>query len=335
MTATPAELARSLHRLRDAGLLTAAEYAAKLARLPEPPPRRRARNGTGGIWFDPAKRLYIGTVRFRDPATGVSRRHRVSGKTWTAADSALKAKIRALESGTGANGSTTLQAAVDAWAATLGDLSMNTQEQYRNSAQQVADRIGPDRPLTAVTALDVDTALREFAATKAVRTVNHAHQKIAQVFAYADLGGKVAPGVAAKVAALDVKGQGDGRPTRCFDLDQAQTLIKAAQDWPTWAGPWAIVSVCDLGPRPEELKALTWADVADGEIRITRSIADRRGGAGNGLKTSKSRRHGPLTDVGAAALAAHRARQAAAGIDTGDAALIFPAQVGASSRIRS
>ncbi len=166
-------------------------------------------------------------------------------------------------------------------------------------------------------------ALRKFALDHAPRTVAHAANQFKKVIAKAKRAGKISPVVAAGIATLDTPvGQADGNPTDALNLEQAHALVAAAQRDGTYIGPYTIISLCDMAPRPEEARALVWGDLAGGVFRVTHSTRrPKRDGAT--LKTPKSERSGRLTLVSAAALRTHKARQAAAGIPVGDADPVF------------
>ena len=140
-------------------------------------------------------------------------------------------------------------------------------------------------------------ALRKFALDHAPRTVAHAANQFKKVIAKAKRAGKISPVVAAGIATLDTPvGQADGNPTDALNLEQAHALVAAAQRDGTYIGPYTIISLCDMAPRPEEARALVWGDLAGGVFRVTHSTRrPKRDGAT--LKTPKSERSG-LADAG-------------------------------------
>jgi integrase len=284
---------------------------------------KRRSNNEGSVYFDKSKKRWFGQVSLGiDPITGVRKYAKCSGRNKTAALDALKALKAEIESGTRTSRTYTLQMALDNWTGTLTG-SPNTVAQYTNSARQIVKLIGPARLIRDVTAAEVLVALTTFAEHRAQATVAHAKTKITQVFAHADLGDYVKPGVAAKIAQLPApKGQAPGNPTRELTLAQAHVLVKIALEDLTWLGPYTTLSLLDLGARPDEARALRWADVEGGVLWITHSA--RFDGK---LKTVKSERYAPLCNVTVKALAAHRVRQEASGLG-GDEDLIFTADGG-------
>ena len=310
--------------------------------------RRRRARGTHGISFDQAKKLFIGTITAVDgrplgnsPVTGKPVRVKVSGKSKTACQRAIDAKVGELRAGVKTSASYTVQDAIDTWADTL-TVAPKTAAEYVNSAMIVAEHLGLRTLVREVTAGNVKEALALAATTpmgtgkyRAQKTLAHATAKTKAWIAEADLGEYVRPGVATKVAALDVpKAQGEGRPTLALSLEEMHLLLEAALASGSFIGPMAVLSLCDLGIRPEEARALRWGYAADGLLDINDSVRTKGGGkgcvtrTGGWVKTSKSERFGPMTEISRAALAAWKARQEADGIATGDDDLVFTTKAG-------
>jgi integrase len=179
----------------------------------------------------------------------------------------------------------------------------------RDVLKAVVDRIGRT-PLRELTAHDVRRALAEIAATRSSRTVVVAHNALDRAIRHAEANDYVRRNVASLVR--PPSGQ-PGRPSKSLTLDQANTLLAAAEGSPLGA----YVVLCLLtGVRTEEARALTWEYVdLDGDpaavppvpphVAVWRSVR-----AHGDTKTQTSRRTLRLPDRAIAALREHLVQQA-------------------------
>jgi integrase len=179
----------------------------------------------------------------------------------------------------------------------------------RDVLKAVVDRIGRTA-LRELTAHDVRRALTEIAATRSSRTVLVAHNALERAIRHAEANDYVRRNVASLVR--PPSGQ-PGRPSKSLTLDQANTLLAAAEGSPLGA----YVVLCLLtGVRTEEARALTWEYVdLDGDptavppvpphVAVWRSVR-----AHGDTKTQKSRRTLRLPDRAIAALREHLLQQA-------------------------
>lgn len=121
----------------------------------------------------------------------------------------------------------------------------------------------------------------------------------------------------------------DRREMRSLDPAQAQRFLAAAKG-DRYEALFALLLTAGL--RPGEVRALRWADVTDGVVRVTRAVSSAKGPAEIGPTKTGRNRAIPLTTVTREALKAHRARQAAerlrAGGEYRDADLIFATEAG-------
>ena len=187
----------------------------------------------------------------------------------------------------------------------------------RDVIKAVVDRIGK-KVLRELTAQDVRRALTDIAATRSSRTVVVAHNALERAIRHAEANDYVRRNVASLVR--PPSGQA-GRPSKSLTLDQAMTLLAAAEGSPLGA----YVVLCLLtGVRTEEARALTWEHVdLDGDptavppvpphVAVWRSVR-----AHGDTKTQKSRRRLGLPDSAVAALRDHLIQQAGQRLLAGD-----------------
>ena len=187
----------------------------------------------------------------------------------------------------------------------------------RDVLKPVVGRIGR-KALRELTAQDVRRALTEIAATRSTRTVVVAHNALERAIRHAEANDYIRRNVASLVR--PPSGQ-PGRPSKSLTLDEANTLLAAAEGSPLGA----YVVLCLLtGVRTEEARALTWEHVdLDGDpaavpqvpphVAVWRSVR-----AHGDTKTQKSRRTLRLPDRTIAALREHLTRQADQRLLAGD-----------------
>jgi integrase len=201
----------------------------------------------------------------------------------------------------------------------------------RGALKPFADRIGK-KALRELTAQDVRQVLTDIAATRSSRTVVVAHNAIERTIRHAEANDHVRRNVASLVR--PPSGQ-PGRPSKSLTLDQANTLMAAADGSPL--GAYVILCLM-TGIRAEEARALTWEHVdLDGDpttgppvpphIAVWRSVR-----AHGDTKTEKSKRTLRLPERAVTALRMHRARQAEQRLLAGDLwhdrGLVFTSSVG-------
>jgi integrase len=201
----------------------------------------------------------------------------------------------------------------------------------RDVLKAVVDRIGRIA-LRALTAQDVRRTLAEIAAARSSRTVVVAHNALERAIRHAEANDYVRRNVASLVR--PPSGQ-PGRPSKSLTLDQANTLLAAAEGSPLGA----YVVLCLLtGVRTEEARALTWEHVdLDGDpapappvpphVAVWRSVR-----AHGDTKAQKSKRTLRLPDRAVDALREHLFQQAdqrlLAGAAWQDRDLVFCTSIG-------
>jgi integrase len=228
----------------------------------------------------------------------------------------------------------TVGQAIDDWLCEgLDGRSEKTVTLYRQVLQPVVDSVGKVA-LRELTAQDVRQALAEVARTRSSRTVGMAHNSLERAIRHAEANDYVRRNVAALVK--PPTGQ-TGRPSRSLTLEQAASLLAAADTSPLGA----YVVLCLLtGVRTEEARALTWHHVdldgnAAADPPIPSHVAIWRSVRAHGdTKTQLSRRTLQLSERVVRALREHQVRQAEQRLLAGDVwqdrGLVFCTSVGSA-----
>jgi integrase len=294
--------------------------------------KRRSR-GDGGLHWDSTRERWIATANLGYDASGKRRVKRGSGRTKTEAKEKLKAVLRDHEDGLPiASGDYTVAHAVRDWL-NFG-LTTQSEETVKKlrflSEKHVIPALG-SRRIGDLKAEEVDRWLSKKAKDYASSTVRLMHACLNRSLKRAMARDKVKRNVAALCSVPQGKG---GRPSKALTLAQAEAVLKAAEGTPM--SGYIVLSLL-TGARTEELRALTWDHVFDGDpdaeppipphIAVWRSV--RRGGE---TKTRKSRRTLALPTRCVDALEAHKKAQAdlreKAGARWKDSGLVFPSRVG-------
>ena len=285
----------------------------------------RSHKGCSGRWR--------GAVSLGYGPDGKRIRRKVGGRTKQEVKDKLEALHADLSAGIAApDGRYTVGQAIEDWLREgLDGRAEKTVTLNRGALKPFADRLGK-RPLRELTAQDVRQVLADIAATRSSRTVVVAHNAIERAIRHAEANDHVRRNVASLVR--PPSGQ-PGRPSKSLTLEQAETLMAAAEGSPLGA----YVVLCLLtGIRAEEARALTWDHVdLDGDpaavppipphVAVWRSVR-----AHGDTKTEKSRRTLRLPERAVAALRQHRVRQAEQRLLAGDLwhdrGLVFSSSVG-------
>jgi integrase len=250
-----------------------------------------------------------------------------------ACKNAIAVKVAELQAGFKSSATYTWADAMEKWAAGVSG-APNTVSQVLTSAGQVIDVIGPARLTSQTTAGEIKDALDTLASTPwhkegtkyyAQGTLEHQTTAIKQIVALCDWDAKLRPGVFARVSGMKPpKALGKGRPTPTMSLEEVHQLVDHARTIvrDDYIASYVILACLDLGPRPDETRPLTWADISNGVLSITKG--DR---TSNDTKTERHRM-GTITAMSNWALAEWRSAQQARGIDVSDTALIWPGPKG-------
>lgn len=303
--------------------------------------KRRAR-GEGGIHWDEKRQRWIATLTIGHTARGKRITRKASAKTETQAGEKLKQLRRDYEEGVSAAQNYTVEDAVRNWLQYgLNGRSSSTIEKNTILAEQ---HVIPDlgrRKLYApldkrheLSADDVDRWLAEKAKTHSTRTLQEMRAILKRSISRAQARDKARRNV---VELCEVPRGKTGRPSKALTMDQAEAVLKAAEEDDSTIGAYVVVSLL-TGARTEEMRPLGWTWVnLDGvalngtpippHMMVWRSVR-----AGGDTKTRKSRRTVALPARCVKALNAQQVRQRAAREVTGkawrDLGLVFASRVG-------
>jgi integrase len=293
---------------------------------------RRRGHGEDAIYFDAAKKRYVGAISLGFGPDGKRARRKVTGRTKQDVRDKLKALHAELDRGLHTSATYTVRQAADDWLEDgLPGRSERTRSIYREALMPLLERIG-GRPLRELTARDVREGLEALGDTLSTRYLQIARASLARAIRYAEAHDLVGRNVAMLVD--PPKGQ-VGRPSRSLTLDQSHALLEAARESRLYA--YFILSLC-IGIRTEEARELRWdhldLDSDPGAARpVPPSVAVWRSvRQGGDTKTAKSRRTLALPQTAVQALREHRKRQAedrlAAGALWQDHGLVFASAIG-------
>lgn len=272
--------------------------------------QRRGR-GEGGLYWDAKRQRFIASVTIGYTPAGKRIVRRGSGKTKTEARNKLKQVLRDHEDGLAiASTSYTVTDAVTDWLDFgLGGQTAATKGKYRSLATvHVIPALGARR-LRDLSADDIDRWLAGKAKTLSTSTLGNLHSILNRSVSRAMARDKVKRNVVPLCGIP--KGQ-PGRPSKSLTLQQAKTVLQAAED----SRLYAYIALSLLtGARTEELRALTWHYVdLDGRpdvhpllppsIMVWHSVRE-----GGDTKTRKSRRTLALPLRCVTALRRHRQLQ--------------------------
>ncbi|GGS80181.1 tyrosine recombinase XerC [Nonomuraea spiralis] len=276
--------------------------------------------GDGGLHWDETRERWIASVTVGYTPAGKRIVKKASGKTKTEAKAKLKEIIRDYDDGlTTAAHNYTVGDAVRAWLEFgLSGREASTVTNRRILAEQhVIPALGA-RKLRELSADDVDRWVAAKAKILSTETLRKIHSVLKRSIARAQARDKVKRNV---VMLCEIPKGKEGRPSKSLTLDQAASVLKAAEGANLYA--YVVVSLL-IGARTEELRALPWSHVdLDGQpdadppippsIMVWRSVR-----VGGDTKTEKSRRTLALPRLCVDALRGHRERQALAKKKAGD-----------------
>lgn len=298
------------------------------------PKKRRAR-GDGGLHWDKARQRWIGEVTVGYRADGKRMTRKVSDANKTEALRKLKELQRDLDDGLPvAAGNYTVAAAVADWPRFgLHGRSAATVANYSTLANEhIVPALGT-RKLRELTAEDLDRWLEDKADSLSTATLRDIRSILKRVIARAQSRDKVKRNVA---LLCEVPIGQAGRPSKSLTFEQAEAVLKAAEDSPLHA--YIVLSLL-IGARTEEMRELRWDHVdLIGKPRATPPVPPaimvwRSVRAGGDTKTRKSRRTLALPNRAVDALAAHGERQNLWRANTGrtwrDDDLVFVSYTGA------
>ena len=285
--------------------------------------KRRGRRGDGSVYLDKANGTYVGAIsRYTN---GKRVRHKVTGRTKSAAQRELHRLRQELDQGVRTSATYTVAQAVDDWLAhDLDDVSERTRTLYTGILAPVTDAIG-GKPLRDLTVADVRSALDGLSSRYSKRALQIARNSLERAIWHAMANDRVAHNVA-QAKLLKLPNGRKGRPSKSLTLEQAKKLLEVAKG--TRLEAYVTLSLL-TGIRTEEARALNWehVDLEAGTVAVWRSV--RHGGD---TKTERSRRTLALPKRAVEALRGQQERQetdrARAGSAWEDQGLVFASRVG-------
>ena len=255
--------------------------------------RRRGR-GEDAIYFATAKNRYVGSVSLGYGPDGKRIRRKVFGRTKLEVREKLKALHQEMETAVKSSRTDTVRAAVDDWLREgLDGTSERTRTLYEGLLGPVLEVIGA-RPLRALSAGDVRSALSQFTTRYSTRSLQITRNSLERAIRHAESNDLVGRNVAALVKPPQGR---TGRPSKSLTLGQAKTLLAVAEH--TRLHAYVVLSLL-VGVRTEEARALrwdhvvTWVDDSAGWQPVTTAGMDpaRAGEDQYAIYVWRSERHG-------------------------------------------
>lgn len=287
----------------------------------------RRGSGEGSIFRDGRRWIAVVTVASSD---GRQLRRKRSARTYGEARTKLRELQRELAAGVIPN-RTTVATFFEGWLKRqrVADKSPNTIKNYEWAINKhIVPALGR-MPLHALRADHVDDLLLQLAESgKAKNSTMRVRAVLVMALKDAERRGLVIK----NVAALTSTPAGPRRDSRSLTLDQARSLLDAAQGDRLEA---AWIAMLLLGLRPGEVCGLSWDDVdfEQGHLHVRQARLDEPGGTRIGpTKTRRSMRSLEMPERLRAALLDHRRRQAEERLRLGpywhDLGLVFPSGTG-------
>ncbi|WP_030648459.1 MULTISPECIES: site-specific integrase [Streptomyces] len=252
-------------------------------------PKRATRAGHGQdtIYWDAAKKRYVGAVSLGYAPNGKRRRPKVYGKTKTEVRQKIRDLKKEVQTGVKSPVNYTVADAVNDWLERgLKGREELTLSKNRSMANKHLVPLLGKAKLKDLSADDVDDWLDDRAEVLATRSLRDLLAILRRSIAHAQRRDKAARNVALLVTAPEGR---PGRPSKALNLEQAKAVLAAARGSRLYA--YLVLSLLS-GVRTEEARPLTWDHVfletKDGippHVAVWRSV--RKHGE---TKTRKSRR---------------------------------------------
>ncbi|MEV6181192.1 site-specific integrase [Streptomyces sp. NPDC052015] len=252
-------------------------------------PKRATRAGHGEdtIYWDAAKKRYVGAVSLGYAPNGKRRRPKVYGKTKTEVRQKIRDLKKEVQTGVKSPVNYTVADAVNDWLERgLKGREELTLSKNRSMANKHLVPLLGKAKLKDLNADDVDDWLDDRAEVLATRSLRDLLAILRRSIAHAQRRDKAARNVALLVTAPEGR---PGRPSKALNLEQAKAVLAAARGSRLYA--YLVLSLLS-GVRTEEARPLTWdhafLETKDGippHVAVWRSV--RKHGE---TKTRKSRR---------------------------------------------
>ncbi|MEV0741549.1 site-specific integrase [Streptomyces sp. NPDC050549] len=253
-------------------------------------PKRATKAGHGAdtIYWDPAKKSFVGAVSLGHAPNGKRRRPKVYGKTKTEVRNKIRDLKKEVQTGVKAPANYTVADAVNDWLerGLKGRDEKGTIGKNRSMANKHLIPFIGKAKLKELSADDVDDWLDDRAEFLATRSLRDLLAILRRSTAHAQRRDKAARNVALLVTAPEGR---PGRPSKALNLDEAKAVLIAAR--PSRLYAYLVLSLLS-GVRTEEARPLTWDHVfletkgdIPAHVAVWRSV--RKHGE---TKTRKSRR---------------------------------------------
>ncbi|MEV5165232.1 site-specific integrase [Streptomyces werraensis] len=248
---------------------------------------RRAGHGEDTIYWDQAKKRYVGAVSLGYAPNGKRRRPKVYGRTKTEVRQKIRDLKKEVQTGVKSPANYTVANAVNDWLERgLKGRDEKTVSKNRTMANKHLIPFIGKAKLKDLSADDVDDWLDDRAEVLATRSLRDLLAILRRSIAHAQRRDKAARNVALLVTVPEGR---PGRPSKALNLEQAKAVLAAAR--PSRLYAYLVLSLLS-GVRTEEARPLTWDHVfletKDGvppHVAVWRSV--RKHGD---TKTRKSRR---------------------------------------------
>lgn len=253
-------------------------------------PKRATKAGHGAdtIYWDPAKKSFVGAVSLGHAPNGKRRRPKVYGKTKTEVRNKIRDLKKEVQTGVKAPANYTVADAVNDWLerGLKGRDEKGTIGKNRSMANKHLIPFIGKAKLKELSADDVDDWLDDRAEFLATRSLRDLLAILRRSTAHAQRRDKAARNVALLVTAPEGR---PGRPSKALNLEEAKAVLIAAR--PSRLYAYLVLSLLS-GVRTEEARPLTWDHVfletkgdVPPHVAVWRSV--RKHGE---TKTRKSRR---------------------------------------------
>jgi integrase len=260
----------------------------------------------------PERGGFTGAISCGFDAQGNRIRVKRKGRTKAEVKRRLREVVEDMEAGVTAGLSYSVEDAVNDFIARgLKGVAGETIANYRSLAKRnITPQIGSIK-LKELNADRLDAWIDERAGELSTRTLRLVHQILERAIRHAQARDKVRRNVASLVTLPEGR---PGRPSQAMRLDQAVELLAVVGKQSEFRLSAYVVLSLLTGVRTEEARALHWSEVDPeaGTVAVYRSVR-----AKGDTKTRRSRRVLKMPKQVAAALKAHRQRQAAERLQAG------------------
>lgn len=219
----------------------------------------RRERGDGGLYWSEGRRRWIAEITIGYNGHGKRITRKASAKTKTEAKDKLKEMRRDHDDGMSTlSGGYTLGEAVNYWLTYgLSGRDPHTVSMYRTYAETHILPVLGKRRLRELTVEDVEKLLAEKSSCLSTRSLRIIHSILSRSVKRAQVRDKVRRNV---VLLCDIPAGREGRPSKSMTLDQAQSVLAAADKASPRMRAYIVLSLL-TGMRTEEVRGLIWSYV--------------------------------------------------------------------------